>query len=516
MRNMFKSAESGAKLSDAAFRAAKSTLRLELVDLQQQNRLPPKFPIIVLVSGVRGAGIADTLNLLNTWMDPRWIQAHAVEPPTDEERLHPPFWRFWRSLPANGVMGVYLGGWYARPFADHSAGKMTDSVFRSALEDIAAFEQTLTDEGALIVKIWLHLGKDADAKGQVAHRADASFGFRSGDDVIPQPSSYAAYIRTAGMGISATQTPRQPWHIIDGSDDNYRRATVLTLLRDRLQMQFRLWNNQTKAAAKAIKHERKQAAKALKKNAVGKKNGHLSKADLTQAITEAAYTRAFSGLQARLYTAQKEARALGLSTIIAFEGWDAAGKGGAIRRLTYCLNARNYQVVPISVPSDEERAHHFLWRFWRALQPDGRFTIFDRTWYGRVLVERVDALIPETAWQRAYDEINDFEKQLTTHGAVVLKFWLHIDRKTQRKRFEEREETPHKSWKITPDDWHNRKRWHLYEQAVEEMIDKTSSPQARWHVVPADNKHFARIFILKTVANTLEKAIAARKNSAKI
>ena len=197
--------------------------------------------------------------------------------------------------------------------------------------------------------------------------------------------------------------------------------------------------------------------------------------------------------------------------MVAFEGWDAAGKGGAIRRLTYCLNTRNYQVVPISAPNDEERAHHFLWRFWRALQPDGRFTIFDRTWYGRVLVERVDNLIPEAAWKRAYAEINDFEKQLTGHGDVVLKFWMHIDRKTQKKRFEEREDTPHKTWKISEDDWHNRKRWHLYEAAIEDMLAKTSRPHARWHVIAARDKQCARITVLKTIAAALEKAIAARK-----
>ena len=513
MRNMFEAAEIGAKLSDAAFGHAKSILRLDLVELQQRNRLTAKFPIIVLISGVRGAGVADTLNLLNTWMDPRWIQAHAVEPATDEERNHPGFWRYWRSLPAGGSMGVYLGGWYAQPFADHGAGLITDTAFAGRMRAIADFETTLAEEGALIVKIWLHLNKAAEAKAQVAHRADSAFGFRSGDDVIPQPSDYAKYIHTAGLGIAATQSDQTPWHIIEGSDDNFRRATVLTLLRNRFQTQLKQWELKSKAAAKSIKRQRKETAKVLKKGGVPKKPPRLAKVDLNRTMSDAAYKRAFGQLQERLYAAQKQARTLGISTVVAFEGWDAAGKGGAIRRLTYCLNARNYQVVPISAPNDEERAHHFLWRFWRVLQPDGRFTIFDRTWYGRVLVERVDNLIPEAAWQRAYSEINDFEKQLTAHGDVVLKFWMHIDRKTQKKRFEEREDTPHKRWKISKDDWHNRKRWHLYEAAIEDILAKTSRPHARWHVIPAKDKQYARIRVLKTIAAALEKAIAARKKT---
>ena len=513
MSNMFAPAEIGAKLSDAAFQHAKSALRLELVELQQRNRLPPKFPIVVLISGVRGAGVADTLNLLNTWMDPRWIQAHAVEPPSDEERQHPLFWRYWRTLPENGTTGVFLGGWYAQPFADHSAGAMTDAAFAGRMKAIADFETTLAEEGALIVKIWLHLSKDAAARAQLAHQPDTSFGFRSGDDVIPHSSDYAKYIRSAGLGIAATQGNLTPWTIIEGGDDNFRRAAVLTLLRNRLQAQFKHWDQQSKAAAKTLKHERKQTAKALKKGAGGKKSPRLAKVDLTKTTSDAAYKRAFSDLQTRLYTAQKQARTLGISTVVAFEGWDAAGKGGAIRRLTYCLNARNYQVVPIAAPSDEERAHHFLWRFWRALQADGRFTIFDRTWYGRVLVERVDDLIPDATWHRAYAEINDFEKQLTDHGDVVLKFWMHIDRKTQKKRFAEREDTPHKTWKISADDWHNRARWDLYESAIEDMLTKTSRPNARWHVIPAKDKQYARITVLKTIAAALEKAIAARKKN---
>jgi polyphosphate kinase 2 (PPK2 family) len=193
-----------------------------------------------------------------------------------------------------------------------------------------------------------------------------------------------------------------------------------------------------------------------------------------------------------------------------FEGWDAAGKGGAVRRLSYCLNARNYRIVPIAAPTEEERAHHYLWRFWRGLGRDGRATIYDRSWYGRVLVERVERLVDEETWMRAYSEINAFESELIAHGTLLLKFWLHIDRKTQLVRYKERLKTPYKRWKLNDEDWRNRKHWDAYEEAVNDMVAYTSRPEAPWHLIPAKDKHYARIAVLEIFADALEAAVAAR------
>jgi AMP-polyphosphate phosphotransferase len=497
-----------AVLSDAAFREVKDRLRFELVDLQQRCRLAADFPIIIVVSGIQGAGGVDTLNLLNTWMDPRWIHTHATDVPSDEERERPLFWRYWRSLPAAGNIGLYLDGWYGDAVAAHCRRQTSAGTFATHLKRIAAFERTLADNGALIVKLWLHLDKSEHRKADT-HRVDPVFGFRASDAAWPQPAAYDAFTAVAAKSLRATSTTQAPWHIIDGADDNYRRATVLTILRDAMKAHRKSWRKKSKAAAKEIKRARKHD----KKNSPPKKarSGALVKVNLSRTMSPAAYARAFRTLQARLYELQKAARSAGLSTVIAFEGWDAAGKGGAIRRLTYALSARNYRVVPISAPNDDERAHHYLWRFWRHLGRAGHMSLFDRTWYGRVLVERVEHLITEEAWRRSYGEINDFEAQLAEHGTVVLKFWLHIDPHEQLRRFKEREETPYKKWKITDDDWRNRAKWNRYETAVNDMIAATSTKHAPWHLVPANDKRYGRVMILDIVIKALESALRTRK-----
>lgn len=503
-QRIFKTAETGATLSDAAFQAARDRLRLDLVELQQACR-QQGFPIVVVLSGVQGAGVVDTANLLNTWMDPRWIQTHAFDAPSDEERERPLFWRYWRSLPADGNIGLYLDGWYGGAVTGHVRGHLSAQDFTARLQRIRAFETTLAKEGALIVKLWLHLGKAAQRHRVDVHRADSVFGFRSSDNSWPQPAPYDRYVAAMAKAIDATHTARAPWYLVEGTDDNHRRARVLTLLRKAMTAHCKHAHKKAKAVAKALKHERKAAPKDKKPHK--RSRGRLAGVDLSQRMSDAAYAKAFKASQQRLYDAQKAARTAGISTVIAFEGWDAAGKGGAIRRLTYALSARNYQVVPIAAPNDEERAHHYLWRFWRHLGRDGHVRLFDRSWYGRVLVERVEHLIPKEAWTRAYGEINDFEAQIVAHGSVLLKFWLHIDPKEQAKRFRERCETPYKRWKITADDWRNRAKWNRYEDAANDMIARTSTKAAPWQLVPAEDKHVARIMILDTVIKALEDAI---------
>jgi len=496
---MFKAAETGTKLSDAAFRAAKDQLRFDLVDLQQRCRQAAGFPIIIVLAGVQGAGVVDSLNLLNTWMDPRWIHTHAVDRPSDEERERPLFWRYWRSLPAAGNIGLYLDGWYGDALAAKGGA--------SQLRDIKAFERTLTDNGALIIKVWLHLTAAQQKRKVDVHQLDPVFGFRASDAAWPQPAPYDPFVARAAKALKATHTDAAPWHVINGHDDNHRRATLLTILRDAMDNHRTAWRVKTKAAAKEIK----RAVKADKKlkSAIAAP-GPLAKVDLSKTMSAAAYAKAFRPRQDRLYELQKQAHAAGVSTAIAFEGWDAAGKGGAIRRVTYALSARNYEVVPIAAPNDEERAHHYLWRFWRHLGRAGHMTLFDRTWYGRVLVERVDQFITAATWKRAYKEINEFEKQLADHGTILIKFWLHIDADEQLKRFKERRDTPYKRWKLTDDDWRNRKKRALYETAINEMMTRTSTANAPWHIVPATDKRYARIMILDVIIETVERALKAQ------
>jgi polyphosphate kinase 2 (PPK2 family) len=214
--------------------------------------------------------------------------------------------------------------------------------------------------------------------------------------------------------------------------------------------------------------------------------------------------------QGTLNQLQRRAYKNRVSTIMVFEGWDAAGKGGAIRRVTAALDARDYRVIPIAAPSDEERAQHYLWRFWRHLGRAGRVTIFDRSWYGRVLVERVEGFASEKEWMRAYAEINQFEDQLVDRGVVLVKYWLHVTKDEQLRRFKEREATPHKQWKLTPEDWRNRDRWQAYEDAVNDMIERTSTRDAPWTLVEANDKSYARLKVLETMCDRLERGLGKR------
>lgn len=493
---IFRPAEKPASMSDAAFREKMNDLRLDLIALQQKIRKDARFPVITVLAGVKGAGVIDTLNLLNTWMDPRWIETHAFDTPSDEERERPPFWRYWRSLPAAGAMGLYLEGWYGALLGIDPARPVGRGL-DDRLRHIAAFEQTLADGGALILKFWLHLSeRHQKARSSDQNCKDPIFGLRPADHAWRAQPPYSVYCKTAASIISQTDMDRAPWLIVPGQDANHRRFRILDALRDAFRAHVKRMARPAKAAKpKKDRPPRKDVLAAL---------------DLSQSMSDRAYAEAFHAQQERLHKAQRAARDAALSSVLVFEGWDAAGKGGAIRRLTYALSAYNYKVVPIAAPNDEERAHHYLWRFWRVLSRAGHMTIFDRSWYGRVLVERVDRLAPEAAWRRAYAEINAFEEQLTAAGIVLVKFWLHVSRDEQLKRLRERAEDPAKRWKLTDDDWRNRRKWDAYVAATNDMVKRTSTQAAPWHLVPADSKKFARIAVMDITAAALETALARK------
>ena len=241
----------------------------------------------------------------------------------------------------------------------------------------------------------------------------------------------------------------------------------------------------------------------------------LETVDLSLELDAETYRQKLIPLQVRLAQLGYEVYRQERPVILAFEGWDAAGKGGAIRRVTERLDPRGYVVHAISAPKGEDSEHHYLWRFWRRLPVAGQITIFDRTWYGRVLVERVEGFCQEIEWRRAYREINQFERQLVDFGTVLVKYWLHISPEEQLARFEARSETAYKSWKLTDEDWRNREKWGQYSEAVEDMLLKTSTTAAPWSVVPANDKYYARIFVLQTLVDALERELDLPAPSAK-
>ncbi|HEY3384623.1 MAG TPA: polyphosphate:AMP phosphotransferase [Vicinamibacterales bacterium] len=504
---MFEAAELGRKVSKEEYKAREPVLRGELLDVQNQLRAAAACSVIVVFAGVDGAGKGETVNLLNAWMDPRWIVTQAFGEPSDEEQERPEYWRFWRALPPRGRIGLFLSSWYSRPVLDRVYRRLSSDTFEQHLHRIVDFEQMLASDGALILKFWMHLGKAEQKKRLKALEKDPLLRWQVDDLAWKHWRMYPKFIGAAEHAIRETNRGTSPWTIVEGADARYRSLTVGEAIRDAIRAHLAEIDASKPRGAGARSPVRPATAMAAKPATVV---SILSSLDMTQKTPPPRATTDMDRQQGRLHELAAKARAAGVSTILVFEGWDAAGKGGAIRRVTAALDARDYQVIPIAAPTDEERAHHYLWRFWRHLGRAGRVTIFDRSWYGRVLVERVEKFASEKEWMRSYAEINQFEDQLADHGIVLVKCWMHITRDEQLRRFKQREATPHKRWKLTDEDWRNREKWATYERAVNDMIERTSTRHAPWTLVEANDKAFGRIKVLRTLSDRLARAVSRR------
>lgn len=491
---MFESAELGHKISKKKYDAEVPKLRVALLDAQFELAQLAKFPVIILVGGVDGAGKGETVNLLNEWMDPRFIQAHAMGAPSDEERERPQMWRFWRALPPKGKIGIFFGSWYTTPIVQRVMGKIKSGELTQSIDRINRFEEMLTNEGALILKFWFHLSEDAQKARLKSLEKDPKTRWRVTDTDWERFKLYDKFRKVSEHTLRETSTAEAPWIVVEGTDRCYRGLTVgktlLEALRKRLEQ-----------TAKA------PSAKIAPLLAPLDKLDLFDRLDMTQTLHKKAFDSELEKYQGKLNLLTRHPKFRKISVIALFEGSDAGGKGGAIRRITAALDARHYHIVPIASPTEEERAQPYLWRFWRHIPRPGGITIFDRSWYGRVLVERVEKFCSEQDWMRAYHEINDFEEQLVDNHIIVVKFWLAISKDEQLRRFKEREKIGFKRFKITPEDWRNREKWDDYERAVCDMVDRTSTEIAPWVIVEANDKNFARIRILKTLCSQIEQAI---------
>ncbi|MFY9326648.1 MAG: polyphosphate:AMP phosphotransferase [Georgfuchsia sp.] len=489
---MFESAELGHKLDKKTYIKEAARLRADLLDMQYDIKLAGKFPVVVLINGVEGAGKGETANLLNAWMDPRHIETHAFPPPSDEEKERPSMWRFWRVLPTKGKIGIFVGNWYTDPIIARVAGRTKKAELTVAIDDILRFEKMLTDEGALVIKFWFHLSRDGQQKRLKKLGRDPKTRWRVTRHDWKLFDDYDRYTSVSEHVLRETSSGYAPWTVVDGSDENYRAISVAQHLLDTVRR--RLTQKKEKQGSSSVApFERALDGRDL-----------INSLDMTQKLSEKKYENELEKWQGKLNLLARDPRFRKHSVIAVFEGNDAAGKGGTIRRITGALDARWYDIVPVAAPNEEERAHPYLWRFWRNLPRHGRIVIFDRSWYGRVLVERVEGFCSEADWMRAYAEINDFENQLNRNGAIVVKFWLAISAEEQLLRFKEREKTRFKRFKITEEDWRNRDKWDAYELAVCDMVDRTSTDIAPWTLVEANNKYFARIKVLKTLVERLE------------
>jgi polyphosphate:AMP phosphotransferase len=488
---MFEAAEAGQELEKDEYQKRAPELRTRLLGLQQRL-LGADFPVIVLVNGVDGAGKGETVNLLLEWMDARWVRTYAFDAPTEEERQRPEYWRFWMALPQRGRVGIFFGSWYTAPILGRAYHEIGKQRLERALDRINAFEKTLCADGALFVKLWFHVSKKRQKQCFRELEKKKATRWRVSETDWEHHRLYDRFVRICERVLSRTSTPEAPWQIVDGADARHREIAVASYLAERLEARLAASNG---------------ARRPEPLPQIANPRTLLDDLDLSKSLSKQRYEKRLERLQGRLHRLARHAEKAEIGTTLVFEGSDAAGKGGAIRRLTHALDARRYRVIPIAAPTDEERAHHWLWRFWRHLPRLGRFTLYDRSWYGRVLVERVEGFASEAEWRRAYAEIRDFEAELVEHGLVLCKFWLQVSPAEQLRRFEERGATPYKQYKLTPDDLRNRERMNQYELAAAEMIARTSTEDAPWTLVEADDKRWARIKVVETVCDRLEAAL---------
>jgi polyphosphate:AMP phosphotransferase len=492
---MFDIAEAGSRISKEQFAERVPELRVDLLNAQFDLR-SADFSVILLVMGDDRVGCNEVIDRLHEWLDTRRMRTEVFVQPTDEELERPLHWRYWRCLPPRGSIGLLYGGWALQPLLDRVAGEIDDEGFDRRVEHMRNLEEELAADGALVIKFWIHLPKKE--LGRRLERAEK--GSARHWQVEPRDwKLYEGYEEVLALGermILRTDRAHAPWHLIESTDDRFRDLAVCTLLRDALV--GRLAGPGAKDLPEAVPSP---------ESALDGSAGPLATIDLSREIDRKEGKRRVRDLQVQLNLLQRKARKHGISSVLVFEGWDAAGKGSCIRRITRALPAIDYRVIQIAAPTEEERAQHYLWRFWRHLPRAGRMLIFDRSWYGRVLVERVEELAEPSEWQRAYNEINDFEQQLAEHGMAVAKFWLHIDPDEQLARFRAREKTPYKKYKLTAEDYRNRGKWELYHRAADEMIARTDASHAAWHLVSANDKRLARIEVLERVNETLERAL---------
>ena len=491
---MFESAMLGHKIDKETFKVEVPKLRAALLEAQEKLRENGSFPVIILISGVDGSGKGDTINTLYEWMDPRYMSTRTFSAPTQEERQHPSMWRFWRALPKKGRIGIAAGSWYSWPVADRIAGNVSRSDFDQRMDELNRFEEMLVNEGALVLKFWIHLSKNGQRERLASIEANPLTRWRVTKASWDRLKTYDKMLEVAGHLLRTTSTPWAPWIIVEGTDDRYRSLTVGRTILESLQKRLGDKRAQTSPVAPPFSPRFDSL-------------DVLSSLDMTQSLPKKDYETELATWQGRLAELMRHPEFKKRALILAFEGSDAAGKGGAIRRVMSAMDARQYQIIPIAAPNEEERARPYLWRFWRHMPRLGRVTIFDRTWYGRVLVERVEGFCTQADWLRAYAEINDFEHDIWRAGGIIVKFWLQISDEEQLRRFEERAEVEHKRFKITEEDWRNREKAGAYHEAVCDMVDRTSTGTAPWTIVESNDKYFARVKVLRTICERLEKEL---------
>ncbi|HMQ33970.1 MAG TPA: hypothetical protein PKD53_24775 [Chloroflexaceae bacterium] len=519
-------------LSKGEYEQQIGPLQARLYDMEQAA-LEARVPVLVVFEGWAGTSKARTIGVLTRRLDPRGLRVYPITPARTYEKQYPWLYRFWLKIPAYGELAIFDRSWYREMLAERTGEEASPTRWRERCEDAVAFERQLSEDGAVIVKFWLHISRREQAHRFKRLLKDPLTAYQVTDEDRRQHRHYDAYGAAVEDLIARTGTPASPWHVIPATDKFYARVAVLRTivgtLEARVGRRSVVFDDDGSAnglddaggAFRGQGHgesgpggpegpaqrrdDQAEAVAVAPAEAVRPEVAHiLRRVDLGLRLDEKEYSRQLKRLQAQLHILGLELYRQQRPAILVFEGWDAAGKGGAIQRLTAELDPRAYIVHAIAAPSGEDRQRHYLYRFWRRLPPRGQLAIFDRSWYGRVLVERVEGFARPDEWGRAYVEINEFERQLVDFGAIVCKYWLHLSQDEQLRRFQERQNVPYKAWKLTEEDWRNREKWPLYEEAVDEMLLRTSTPAAPWTIVESEDKRYARVKVLRTAVQRLE------------
>lgn len=462
-------------------------LEVRFGELQRECK-EKKIPVMVVFEGLDASGKGTLINRMIQSLDPRGFKVFTLGREKEDEVMRPYFWRFFTKTVERGRMHIFDQSWYKGFYEKDLTEK-----------DVLDFEEMLTEDGTLIVKFFLMISKEEQKKRLDKLQKNSETSWRVTKRDKENNKNYEKCLKKYDRILVHTDTANAPWNVVEATDRLYATCKIVTIMVEKMEKAVK----EAGKAAKLPTEDTETADHAIETEKF--RNGVLQGIDLDKTLTREEYKRKKKELQKRLSTLHNKMYLKRVPVILAFEGWDAGGKGGAIKRLTQAMDPRGYEVVPVAAPNDIEKAHHYLWRFWEKIPKAGHMAIFDRTWYGRVLVERIEGFASEKEWSRAYSEINNMEEQFTNAGYIVLKFWMHIDKEEQERRFHERENIPAKQWKITDEDWRNRAKWDEYEKAVDEMIVRTSTEDAPWIVVEANSKYYARIKVLETVVTALEE-----------
>ncbi|MBR1390799.1 MAG: phosphate--AMP phosphotransferase [Lachnospiraceae bacterium] len=480
------------KMEKKEYKKRMDELQPKLSRLQRDCK-EKKIPILIVFEGLGAAGKGTLINGLIEPLDPRGFQVYTTAVETKEEKMKPFLWRFWTRIPSAGRIAIFDRSWYRRVLVDRFDGLTSPEQLDYAFGEIASFEKQLTDDGAVIIKFFGHISKHEQHKRFEKLRSEKKTAWRVTKADLERNKQYDKYLHMNEEMLEKTDFEYAPWHILECTDRQYAIAKMTEIVVSALEQALAEREHIPAEENGEEKAERQELATSV-----------LAGVDLSKTMDKETYRKELAHLQKRLGELHNELYKYRIPVVLAFEGWDAGGKGGAIKRLTQALDPRGYAVHPVSSPTEEEKMHQYLWRFWKNFPKDGHVAIFDRSWYGRVMVERIEGFCTTEEWKRAYHEINEMEEQLAMHGTIVIKFWMHIDKDEQERRFKERQENPEKQWKITDEDWRNRAKWDEYVTAVDEMLLRTSTTYAPWVIVEADSKYYARIKVLKTVVEAIE------------